>query len=77
METLTTISILIGIGAGIVAILQYLTGFIPKRTNYRKMFQEEFKIWMDSDHSHIMDESTFKKLVGYMIKNSKAMHMKF
>ena len=70
MEILIIIATLVGIGAGIVAISQWFFGFLPKKTNYRKLFEQEFKIWKDSDYSYIMDESTFKKLIGHMLKKA-------
>ena len=71
MDALPIVAALVGIGAGIVAILQWFFGFIPKRTNYKKLFEQEFQIWKDSDHSHIMDEATLKKLIGHMLKKVK------
>jgi hypothetical protein len=70
MEILAIVATLVGIGAGIVAILQWFFGYLPQKTNYRKLFEQEFKIWKDSDYSYIMDESTFKKLIGHMLKKA-------
>ncbi|MFC1577625.1 hypothetical protein ACFL36_01310 [Thermodesulfobacteriota bacterium] len=69
MEILTLISIIIGILAGIIAILEKFFHILPWSRGPRKLFDREFSLWKESSYSHIARHEDFRRFAGFVIKN--------
>ena len=69
MEILTIISIIIGILAGIIAILEKFFHILPWSRGPRKLFEREFSLWKESSYSHISRHEDFRRFAGFVTKN--------
>ncbi len=69
MESLTLISLIIGILVGIIVILEKFFHILPWSRGSRKLFQREFSLWKESSYSHIPRHEDFRRFAGFVIKN--------
>jgi hypothetical protein len=68
MDTFALVGLIVGILAGIIAILDKTFQFLPLNRNKRS-FEKEFKIWKNSEYSYLMPKNTFQMLIGHINKS--------
>ena len=62
MEILGTISIIIGIIAGLLALSEKIWGIFSKRKRIKKLFKLHYSNWVESGYEYIPSHDDFRKL---------------
>ena len=68
MESLTIISLIIGIIVGIIALLEKFFHILPRNRGSKKLFENEFSLWKESGFSHVAKHEDIRRCGGYVIK---------
>lgn len=62
MEILGTLSIIIGIIAGLLALAEKIWGIFSKRKRIKKLFKSHYSNWIESGYEYLPNHDDFRKL---------------
>ena len=68
METLIIIGAVVGIITGGITIIEKSFHILPRKSNYKRKLEAEFRLWKESNSTYVMPQETFRRLMGYILK---------
>lgn len=67
MELLSRVGMIVALVAGAFGIVESVFHVLPRKSNPKRLFEEEFEVWRASKHTHTMEYDKHSRVISYIV----------